>query len=87
MMQSMNLLGRRDICMELQTMRRFHSMQAARANRLKGLSSAGSKAALAGDPNRPPETCSLYKTEFGTLKPKSAEMAARMAVLQEAVCS
>ena len=54
-------------------------------NREKGLSAAGSKAALAGDANLKQETCSLYKEEFGALKPKSAEMAARLLVLQQAV--
>ncbi len=36
-------------------------LQAAQINREKGLSAAGSKAALAGDANLKQETCSLYK--------------------------
>ena len=38
--------------------------QAAQINREKGLSAAGSKAALAGDANLKQETCSLYKVHL-----------------------
>ncbi len=60
-------------------------MQATKINREKGLSAAGSRAALAGDENEKRETCSLYKEEFGNLKPKSAEMTAHLLNLQAAV--
>lgn len=62
-------------------------MQAAKVNREKGLSAAGSKAALAGNENEERVTCSLYKQEFGNLEPKSAEMKAHLQVLQSAVCN
>ena len=62
-----------------------HLTQAAKVNREKGVSAAGSKAALAGDETLKPQTQSLYKEEYGNLKPKSAEMAARMLVQQEVV--
>lgn len=59
--------------------------QTAKANREKGLSAAGTKAALAGNEKTKPETCSLYKEEFGTYSPKSADTLARLQRQQAAV--
>lgn len=59
--------------------------QAAKANREKGLSAAGTKAALAGNELLKPETCSLYKEEYGTWNPKSVETTARLLNMKVAV--